>query len=253
MKLLSWNVNGIRAVSKNGFLDWFENQNADVYCLQEIKAKKEQLEETLIHPQKFHSFWHSAEKAGYSGVSIYSKKEPLSVEYGLGSPEFDSEGRVLILEYKDFYLINAYFPNSQRDHARLDYKISFCNQFEKRIHQLREKGKSVLMCGDFNIAHQEIDLKNPKANMDNAGFLPEERSWLTHFIDTGFVDTFREFEKGPDHYTWWSYRPGIRARNIGWRLDYFFIDQSSKDRLKKVIHQPDVKGSDHCPVLLELR
>ncbi len=253
MKLLTWNVNGIRAAGRIHFPKWFKEQSADLICIQETKANQEQLEEALLHPEGYHSFWHSAQKAGYSGVAIYTKKEPQKIQIGLGHPEIDQEGRVLVLEMPEFTLINAYFPNSQRDHARLGYKLSFCKKMLEYCNQLRSSGKNIILCGDFNIAHREIDLKNPKSNEKNAGFLPEERAWMDEFVRNGYVDTFRHFTKDPDHYTWWSYRPGVRARNIGWRLDYFMVNQEIQDRLKRVDHQNQVLGSDHCPVLLELK
>ena len=213
MKLLSWNVNGIRAAHTKGFLKWFEAQQADVICLQETKAQLEQLDQSLHHPLGYHSFWHSAQKPGYSGVAIYSKSEPLSVTNGIGDASIDSEGRVLVAEYPKFTLINAYFPNSQREHTRLDYKLAFCNRMLQFCEGLRAAGKTVILCGDFNIAHREIDLKNPKSNENNAGFLPEERAWMDQFLAAGYVDSFRHFCKDPNHYTWWSYRPGVRQKN----------------------------------------
>lgn len=253
MKLHSWNVNGLRACGRGGFLKWFEDQGSDVVCLQEIKVRPEQLEEDLRNPLKYHAFWHPAEKAGYSGVAIFSKKEPLDVRYGIGVPEIDREGRVLVAEFANSVVMSCYFPNSQRDHARLDYKLKFCDQFLKFCEKERRRGKSLIMCGDFNIAHQEIDLRNPKSNMKNAGFLPEERAWMSRFIEKGYVDVFREYEKGPGHYTWWSYRPGVREKNVGWRLDYFFVDQDAKSRLKKMQHQHLIRGSDHCPVVIDIK
>jgi exodeoxyribonuclease-3 len=256
MKLISWNVNGIRAVGRTCFVDWFEKQEADIICIQETKAQPEklpaQLEEKLLHPGKYHSFWHSAQKPGYSGVALYTKKEPLRIQYGLGVPEIDSEGRVLVAEYPSFVLINTYFPNSQRDGARLAYKLFFCEKILQFCEAFRKQGKQVVICGDFNIAHREIDLRNPKSNQNNAGFLPEERAWMDQFIRQGYVDSFRNFEVGPDHYTWWSYRPGVREKNIGWRLDYFMVNEEFKGYLKNMRHQPDDRGSDHCPVVLKL-
>ncbi|MCM2322946.1 MAG: exodeoxyribonuclease III [Oligoflexia bacterium] len=253
MKLSSWNVNGIRAAHRAGFLKWFEAQNADIVCLQETKAQLVQLDQELHHPLGYHSFWHSAEKAGYSGVAIYSKSEPLSVREGIGRPEIDREGRVLVAEYRDFTLLNCYFPNSQRDHARLGYKLAFCDAMLATCEELRRSGRHLVLCGDLNIAHQDIDLRNPRSNDDNAGFLPEERAWMTKFLATGYADVFRERVKEPHHYTWWSYRPGVREKNIGWRLDYHLINGEFRDRVQAVSHQPQVRGSDHCPVLLELR
>lgn len=253
MKLMSWNVNGIRACGKNGFLKWFENEGADIVCVQEIKATPEVVEESLRNPLKYHAFWNPAQKPGYSGTAVFSKKEPLDVIMGLGDPQFDSEGRVMIVKYPKFTLLNSYFPNSQRDHARLPYKLAFCKKFFQTAQKLRAKGENVIMCADWNIAHQEIDLKNPKSNQKNAGFLPEERAWMSKFIETGYVDAFRKFEPGPGHYTWWSYRPGVREKNVGWRLDYFMANEEFSDRLKTSYHRPQVMGSDHCPVGLEIK
>lgn len=253
MKIVSWNVNGIRACGKSGFLKWFENENADIVCVQEIKARPDQLEKEFQNPLKYHAFWNPAEKPGYSGTAVFTKKEPLSVEMGLGDSKFDNEGRVMILKYPKFTLINSYFPNSQRDHARLSYKLSFCHKFLKKAEALRKKGENVVMCADWNIAHTEIDLKNPKSNKKTAGFLPEERAWMDQFLGTGYVDAFRLFEQGPDHYTWWSYRPGVREKNVGWRIDYFISNEEFKDRLKKSYHRNEVFGSDHCPVILEIK
>ncbi len=253
MKLASWNVNGIRAVARKDFLPWMESLGADVVCVQESKAKPEQLTEDLLHPLGYHSFWNSAEKPGYSGVAIYSKQEPLRIHAGLNVPELDTEGRVLTAEFSDFVLVNSYFPNSQREHTRLGYKLQFCEQMYRYLENLRSQQKNIILCGDFNIAHRPIDLKNPKANENNAGYLPEERAWMESFLSRGYVDGFRQFNPGPDHYTWWSYRPGVREKNIGWRLDYFVVNQEFRDRMKGVEHQSRVMGSDHCPVLLELR
>lgn len=253
MKLLSWNVNGIRAAGRIHFPRWFEEEHADLICIQETKAHPDQLGEGLLHPLNYHSYWHSAQKAGYSGVALYSKTEPLQIRYGLGDPEFDSEGRVLMAEYPSFTLVNAYFPNSQRDHARLGYKLKFCQRMLETLEQLKAQGKNLILCGDFNIAHRPIDLKNPKSNENNAGYLPEERHWMDQFLNQGYVDTFRSFTQEPHHYTWWSYRPGVREKNIGWRLDYFVTNQEHKDRLLEARHQPQVLGSDHCPVMLRLK
>jgi exodeoxyribonuclease-3 len=253
IKLLSWNVNGLRACGRTEFGKWFTKQKADVVCVQEIKATPEQLTPELLNPCGYHSFWHPAEKLGYSGVAVFSKREPLEVRVGMGRKDIDREGRVLALEFKNFTVISTYFPNSQRDHARLGYKLDFCSAFLEYCAKERRRGKTVIICGDLNIAHHEIDLKNPKSNMKNAGFLPEERAWMSRFLEHGYVDCFRRFTEGPGHYTWWSYRPGVRERNIGWRLDYFLADAESKGRLMSVKHQTSVMGSDHCPVSLELK
>lgn len=256
MKLISWNVNGLRSVQRKNYKTWFEDERADIVCLQEIKISPEHVEDKdlLYHPGKYESQWHFAEKPGYSGLAIYSKKAPDEVRQGLSIPKFDREGRWLEADFGELTVINSYFPNSQRDHARLPYKLEFCAAAEKRLQKLRSKGRHVLLCGDFNIAHKDIDLKNPKTNRDNAGFLPQERAWLDHMIETkGWIDTFRHFEKGPGHYTWWSYRPTIRERNIGWRLDYFLSNPESLDRVKNMVHLPEVLGSDHCPIRLTLK
>ncbi len=252
MKLASWNVNGIRAAARGGLLDWLDAERPDVLCIQEVKAHPDQLEPELLEPAGYRSLWHSAERRGYSGVTTYLRREPVSVQHGLGRRDVDREGRVLLTELDDFVLVNAYFPNTQRDHARLDYKLSFCRSITRRLNALVREGKHVVMCGDYNIAHQEIDLRNPKQNRKNAGFLPEERDWMTRFLGNGYVDCFRHLCDEPGHYTWWSYRPGVRERNIGWRIDYFCIDQGLLPALKRAWHLPDVKGSDHCPVMLEL-
>lgn len=250
MKIASWNVNGIRSVAGKGFLDWFRDVNADIVCVQEIKANPEQLEQQLKNPHNYHSFWHPAVKPGYSGVAVFSKREPQRVELGLGIPEIDSEGRVLMLDYGEFVLFNTYFPNSQREHQRLGYKLAFCQALHKHLDTFVAQGKHVIICGDYNIAHQEIDLKNPKTNTKNAGFLPEERAWMSQFLGNDYVDLFRQFEKSPGHYTWWSYRPTVRERNIGWRLDYFCANKHLVDQIKSCEHLHKVMGSDHCPVLL---
>lgn len=253
MKIYSWNVNGIRAASRGGFSRWFEETKPDIVAIQEAKATPEQLDDLQRNPLNYHSFWNPAEKAGYSGVAIYSKKEPLSVTNGFGIPEFDREGRVIVAEYPDFVIVNSYFPNSQRDHARLPYKLAFCEAMLKFTKKRVAQGKNVILCGDYNIAHKEIDLKNPKSNQDNAGFLPEERAWMDEFLARGFVDTFRHFEKGPNHYSWWSYRPGVREKNVGWRLDYHCVNEDFLDRVKASRIHPTVRGSDHCPVEIELK
>jgi len=253
MRITTWNVNGIRACERGGFLKWFEDEQADVVCLQEIKATPEQLSETMRHPLGYHSFWHPAEKAGYSGTAIYSKTQPTRIVQGMGIPEIDAEGRVLQAEFGDLVVMSSYFPNSQRDHARLPYKLQFCEAMYRHLEQLRSAGKHVVLCGDFNIAHRPVDLRNPKSNENNAGYLPEERDWMERLLNSGYVDAFRRFEPGAGHYTWWSYRPGVREKNIGWRLDYHVVNQEGADRLKSVLIEAEVKGSDHCPVRLDLK
>ncbi len=250
LKCISWNVNGIRAVEKKGFVEQMQNFDADVIGIQETKAQAEQLSDTLKNIPGYTSYWHSAERKGYSGVAIYTRIAPLAVHYGLGDPEFDCEGRVLTLEFTDCYVINIYFPNSGEELKRLDFKLRFNNRllaFAKGL----EKQKPVILCGDFNVAHKEIDLKNPKANVKNAGFTPEERAWMDSFVAAGFIDTFRIFNQEPGQYTWWSYRFSARTKNIGWRIDYFCVSGGVKARVKNSAILPEVMGSDHCPVELE--
>ncbi|MDZ4660099.1 MAG: exodeoxyribonuclease III [Pseudomonadota bacterium] len=253
MKLVSWNVNGVRSVTRYGFFDWLAKFSPDVLCLQETKAQKDQLSQEIISPLKYGSHWHSAVAKGYSGVSMYFKKEPLNIIEGIGNKEIDSEGRVLTLEYKDFFLVNAYFPNSGRDHARLPYKLKFCKEILIFLNKLKKKNKHVVICGDFNIAHKEMDLANPKSNMKNAGFLPQERAWMDEFIKKDYIDVYRHFSQDIGSYTWWSYRPGVRERNIGWRLDYFCSDIDFADRIESMLHLTQIKGSDHCPVVIKLK
>ncbi|GIQ67204.1 exodeoxyribonuclease III [Xylanibacillus composti] len=247
MKLISWNVNGLRACVKKGFLDYFREADADIFCVQETKLQEGQIDLPL---EGYHSYWHYAEKKGYSGTAVFSKPEPLSVAYGLD--ELDTEGRVITVEYEAFYLVNAYTPNSQRDLARLPFRLKWEKAFRHYLNQLREK-KPVVLCGDLNVAHQEIDLKNPKSNKQNSGFTEEERAEMTALLDGGFVDTYRHFY--PDQkeaYTWWSYMPKVRERNIGWRIDYFIVSEELLPRVKDAHIQAEILGSDHCPVILEL-
>ena len=256
MRILSWNVNGIRAVEKRGFLDWFLKEAPDVLCLNETKAEPGQLSPKLINPQteknSYHSYWASAKKKGYSGVAIYSKVEPNEVRF-MGKDEFDGEGRTLIAEFDDFSLIAAYFPNSQDAGKRLDYKLGFCDAMLRLCNSLVKKGRHFLLCGDYNIAHTPIDLARPKANEGNAGYLPEERAWMDTFTGAGHVDTFRHFHPGEtDHYTWWSYWGTARERNVGWRIDYHCVDRDFLPKVKYSIIRPDVAGSDHCPVEIKL-
>ena len=252
MKIISWNVNGIRAVEKKGFSAWFETEAPDILCLNETKAEPGQLSSALVNPAakgiNYKSYWACASKKGYSGVAVYSKIEPLDVRF-LGKSEFDDEGRALIAEFKDFTLIAAYFPNSQDDGKRLDYKLAFCDEVLKFCNSLVKKGRHFLLSGDYNIAHRPIDLARPKQNENNAGYLPEERAWMDKFTKAGHVDTFRHFHPGEaGHYSWWSYRPGVREQNIGWRIDYHSVDKAFLPRVKSSIIRPEVMGSDHCPV-----
>lgn len=250
--LISWNVNGIRAAEKKGFVDTVQNLSPDIFAIQETKAQPEQLSEALRNIDGYLAYWHSAVRKGYSGVAVYTKRKPIRVINGLGETEFDSEGRVMTLEFEDFYLINAYFPNAQHGLKRLDYKLAFNQTLQGMASDFAQK-KSTVICGDFNVAHRAIDLKNPESNEKNPGYSPEERAWMDRFIAEGFVDTFRKFDSGPDNYTWWSYRFNARARNIGWRIDYFCVDPGSRDRVIDAGILKDILGSDHCPVTLEFQ
>jgi exodeoxyribonuclease-3 len=252
MKLISWNVNGIRAVYKKGFPEWFSKESPDILCLQEIKATSDQIPAELGKIPGYEISCSSAEKKGYSGVATFSRENFLDTKK-LGKKLYDSEGRVLIHELEDFFLVNAYFPNGSRDHSRVPFKMEFCDVILAKINQLQEI-KPVIIMGDFNTAHQEIDLANPKSNSKTTGFLPPERAWMDKFISQGWVDIFRlkhPSQKGA--YTWWSNRPTVRERNIGWRIDYFFISPTLVKRVKRVEILPEVKGSDHCPILLEIK
>ena len=249
-RFVSWNVNGLRAVEKKGFVEIIAGLNADVVALQEIKALPEQLPESIKNIPGYTAYWFSAQKKGYAGVATYSKEEPISVIYGIDHKDHDYEGRVLTLEFTDFFFINAYFPNSQPGLVRMEYKLQFNNDLLAFAQDLA-KQKSVVICGDFNVAHKEIDLTNPKQNEKNPGFAPQERAWMDQFLEAGFVDTFRMFNQEPGQYTWWSYRFNARARNIGWRIDYFCVDKKSAGRVKAAGILPEVLGSDHCPVSLD--
>ncbi len=252
MKIISWNLNGIRAVQKKGFLDWFKQEDPDILCLQETKAEKTQLDESLLNVSGYASFWSSAQKKGYSGVAVYTRLQPKSVEYGLGNVEFDAEGRTLILDMGPFVLFNIYFPNGGAGNKRVPFKMAFYDLFLKKVEAFRKAGRHVVVCGDVNTAHQEIDLARPKENQKNTGFLPEERAWMTKFISTGYADTFRHFHPEGGHYSWWDYKTGARARNVGWRIDYFFVDQAFLPKVKNAFILKDVQGSDHCPVAIEI-
>ena len=252
MRIISWNVNGIRAVEKRGFLDWLQRESPDVLCLNETKAEPGQLPPQLINPQGYRSVWASAKKRGYSGVAIYSKIEPHDVRF-MEKAEFDDEGRTLVADFSDFTLIAAYFPNSQDAGARLGYKLAFCDAMLRLCNALVKKGRHIVLCGDYNIAHTPIDLARPKENEGNAGYLPEERAWMDKFTQAGYVDTFRHFHPGEkDHYTWWSYRMNARERNVGWRIDYHCVDSAFLPRVQSSIIRPEVAGSDHCPVEIVL-
>ena len=248
MKLISWNVNGLRAVMGKGFMDIFAQLEADVFCLQETKLQQGQIELEL---PGYHQYWNYAEKKGYSGTAIFTRKEPLSVCYGIGVEEHDHEGRVITLDMGDFYLITVYTPNAQRELTRLDYRMRWEDDF---LAYLKSLDKPCLFCGDLNVAHRAIDLKNPKSNVNNAGFTPQERGKMDALLESGFVDTFRHFHPDQaDAYTWWSYMFRAREKNVGWRIDYFIASQEMTPRLESACIHPEIFGSDHCPVELVLR
>lgn len=271
MKIISWNVNGIRAVEKKDFVNWILNSDADVVCIQETKANPSQLSQNLLAPgsgqeenddeplfaqalepsvgggKKYKSFFSSAKKAGYSGTAIYSLKEPDKVET-LGVKEFDDEGRTTFAYFGTTVVISAYFPNSQGEGARLDYKLRFCQAIYNRCTELVNEGYNIVLCGDYNIAHKPIDLEHPKANEKNAGYLPEEREWMDFFTANGFTDSFRIFCQEPKQYTWWSYRMQARAKNVGWRIDYACVNSSFAPKIKSAAIHKDIMGSDHCPI-----
>ena len=248
MKIISWNVNGIRAVMQKNFLEFVENEKPDILCIQETKAHPDQVDEML---KDYEHHWNAAEKKGYAGTAVFTKKKPLSVAYDMEIKEHGKEGRVIALEFEDFILVNVYTPNSQRGLTRLKYREKWDEDFLKYLKKL-EKNKPVIVCGDFNVAHKEIDLANPKSNAKNAGFTPEERAGFDKLVENDFVDSFREFNKEPKQYTWWSYMFNARKKNIGWRIDYFLVSKNFMKRVKKTEILDKVMGSDHCPVKLTL-
>ena len=249
MKLISWNVNGIRACVKKGFLDFFKETDADIFCLQETKLQEGQIELEL---EGYHQYWNYAERKGYSGTAIFTKQEPISVSYGLGIEEHDQEGRIITLEFDNFYMVTVYTPNSKNELLRLDYRMVWEDEFRSYLLRLNET-KPVIVCGDLNVAHQEIDLKNPKTNQKNAGFTIEERTKMSTLLDSGFIDTFRFFYPELEGaYSWWSYRFNARKNNAGWRIDYFLTSQELKENLKDAKIHSDILGSDHCPVELDI-
>ncbi|MBI2094894.1 MAG: exodeoxyribonuclease III [Candidatus Omnitrophica bacterium] len=251
--ILSWNVNGVRAVFKKDFLPWLEKESPDILCLQETKARPDQLPPELLNPEGYRAFWNSAERPGYSGVATFSRRQPLAVRPGLGDPRFDSEGRVLGTEFEGFTLFNIYFPNGKMSAERLKYKMDFYDEALRHFMKLRKQGRRLVVCGDVNTAHRPVDLARPKENEKVSGFLPIERAWLDQLVSSGFVDTFRVFNRDPGHYTWWDTMTRARERNVGWRIDYFFITEDLRKDLKNAFILPEVMGSDHCPVGLTLK
>lgn len=250
MKLVSWNVNGIRACVKKGFIDYFHQVNADIFCLQETKLQAGQIDLQL---EGYYQYWNYAVKKGYSGTAVFTKEKPISVKYGVGDLNEEAEGRILTLEYEQFYLVNVYTPNAKRDLTRLPYRLEWEDEIRAYLKHL-DQTKPVIMCGDLNVAHQEIDLKNAKSNKGNSGFTIEERGKMTELLEEGFTDTFRHFYPGKEEaFTWWSYMATVRERNIGWRIDYFITSNKLGERLVDAYIHPQIQGSDHCPIVLELK
>jgi exodeoxyribonuclease III len=257
LKLLSWNVNGIRSQEKKGFGDWLRKENPDILCLQETKAAPVQLSANLTEPEGYITHWNYPEDTkGYSGVALFTKEKPDDVKYGFGIEKYDIEGRAIIAKYPEFTLLNIYFPKGdtreERRH-RLDYKMSFYDAFLKFTDSLKGKDGRLIICGDFNTAHKPIDLARPKENEKNSGFLPEERAWMDGFISHGYIDTFRQFNKEPDNYTWWDMKTRARERNVGWRIDYFFVTENLAKSIKRAFIMSEVLGSDHCPIGIVLK
>ena len=252
-RILSWNVNGIRAAYKKGFLDWFTKEKPDILCLQETKAASEQLPAALKEIKGYHAYFCSAEKKGYSGVAIYTKEEPEDLKTGFGIKKFDNEGRIQIADFKSFILFNIYFPNGKASEQRLKYKMDFYDTFLDYADSLKIKSKNLIICGDINTAHKEIDLARPRENEKISGFLPQERAWIDKFISHVYIDTFRMFNQKPDHYTWWDLKSRARERNVGWRIDYFFVSENLKKKVRASYMLPDVMGSDHCPIGIDVK
>lgn len=255
MQITTWNVNGLRAALSKGLLDWAQTQSIDVLCLQEIKARPDQLAGS--HLQQFeavfpHLTWNPATRPGYSGVATLTRTPPLEARLGIGAPLYDLEGRTIVSQYPGFWLFNIYFPNGQHDHARVPFKLDFYARLLELCDELHAQGQAIILCGDFNTAHREIDLRHPRENANTSGFLPEERLWIDHYLAHGFVDAYRQLYPERVQYTWWTYRVNARARRVGWRLDYFLISESLMDRVEDVIIHEEVLGSDHCPVTLAL-
>ncbi len=253
MKIITWNVNGIRAVMKKQFMTWLQKEKPDVLCLQETKYHTDQMTDEFKKIEGYSTYWHCGVKKGYAGVATFIRQSPKNVQCGMELKDFDDEGRVLVTDHGSFVLLNIYFPNSGRGHDRVQYKLEFCDKVLHFCEQLRKQGKKLVICGDYNIAHEPIDLKNPKQNENTAGYLPEERAWMTKFLQHGYLDIFRKRHPGEEgHYTWWTYRFQARQRNIGWRVDYFCITPDLEKHVKEIKILNKVMGSDHCPVMLEL-
>jgi exodeoxyribonuclease-3 len=253
-KILSWNVAGLRSCIRKGFFDWLYSAKPDVLCLQETKVSESDLTDEMKKPKGYHVYWNPAVRKGYAGTAVFTKEAPIKVERGIGIKKFDEEGRFLILHFKKFILVNAYFPHARRDLKRLAFKLEYNDAFLKLAEKLRRESRNhLVIVGDFNVAHKEIDLANPKQNVKNAGFTPQEREWANRFVSKGYVDTFREFVKEGGHYTWWTYRANARKRNIGWRIDYAFVPKGFMPYVKDASILDKVMGSDHCPAGIELK
>jgi len=252
MRLLSWNVNGIRAVLRKGFLEWFLREQPDILCIQETKAQEEQIPDSIRKVEGYCTHFASAERRGYSGVGFFSKQKPRCIRNGLGIKKFDKEGRVIIADYEKFSLLNIYFPNGKISKERLRYKMAFYDAFLGYVLKLRNKGQRLIVCGDVNTAHTEIDLARPKENEKVSGFLPEERAWVDKFLSHGFIDTFRLLNKKGGNYTWWDFKTRARERNVGWRIDYFYVSSHLRRRLRSAFILSEVMGSDHCPIGIEI-
>lgn len=255
MKIISYNVNGIRSAISKSWLSWLQSSDADVVCLQEIKAQPDQIEAELrmIEDLGYHHFWYPAQKKGYSGVAILSKQKPNNVEYGCGHELYDYEGRIIRADFDDLSVMSVYLPSGSSGDDRQQVKYEFMDFFKPYINELKWKYPELIVSGDYNICHKPIDIHNPKSNANSSGFLPEEREWMEEFINDGFIDTFRYFNQDPHHYTWWSFRAGARAKNLGWRIDYHLATKELENRLKRAVILSDAKHSDHCPILLELK
>lgn len=253
MKIVTYNVNGIRAALKKDWLGWLKNENPDVICLQEIKATLSQVPEVyLLEEMGYEHYWYPAQRKGYSGTAIFTRKSPIHVEYGVGHEDYDFEGRTIRVDFDDVSVMSVYFPSGTTGDIRQDFKYRFLDDFQSYIDQLKQEKPNLVICGDFNICHRAIDIHNPKSNANSSGFLPEEREWMENFVNSGFIDTFRHFNPDPHHYTWWSYRAGARQRNLGWRIDYNMASLPLAERIKEARILPDAVHSDHCPVVLTL-
>lgn len=252
MKIITYNVNGIRSAISKGFIEWLQAANPDMICLQELKAEEHQIEKQLLTDLGYHLYWYSAQKKGYSGVAIFTKVLPKHVEYGCGIAAYDNEGRVIRTDFEDFSLMSVYMPSGSSGDERQGFKFQWLDDFQGYINDLKVQIPNLIVSGDYNICHQPIDIHNPKSNANSSGFLPEEREWMGQFLASGFIDTFRHFNSEPHHYTWWSFRAGARSKNLGWRIDYQCATLPLKDRLTRAYILPEAKHSDHCPSVVEL-